>query len=33
MTETALPHVAVPGYNEVSSEVKPEAVGLVGLNG
>jgi len=33
MTETALPHVAVLGYNEVSSEVKPEAIGLVGLNG
>jgi flagellar biosynthesis protein FlhA len=33
MTEAALPHVAVLGYNEVSSEVKPEAIGLVGLNG
>jgi flagellar biosynthesis protein FlhA len=33
MTEAALPHVAVLGYNEVVSEVKPEAIGLVGLNG
>ena len=33
MVETALPHVAVLGYNEVVSEVKPEAIGLVGVNG
>src|SRR4051812_28013120 len=33
MTETALPHVAVLGYNEVVSEVRPEAIGLVGVNG
>ena len=33
MTESALPHVAVLGYNEVVSEVRPEAIGLVGLNG
>src|SRR3954462_4584005 len=33
MTEAALPHVAVLGYNEVVSEVRPEAIGLVGLNG
>ena len=33
MTEAALPHLAVLGYNEVVSEVRPEAIGLVGLNG
>src|SRR5687767_9985994 len=33
MTESALPHVAVLGYNEVVSEVRPEAIGLVGVNG
>src|SRR4051812_26145322 len=33
MLETALPHVAVLGYNEIVSEVKPEAIGLVGVNG
>ncbi len=33
MIETTLPHVAVLAYNEVSSEVTVEAVGLVGLNG
>jgi flagellar biosynthesis protein FlhA len=33
MTEAALPHVAVLGYNEVVSEVRPEAIGLVGVNG
>ena len=33
MIEGSLPHVAVLGYNEVASEVKPEAVAMVGLNG
>ncbi len=33
MTESGLPHVAVLGYNEVVPEVRPEAIGLVGLNG
>jgi flagellar biosynthesis protein FlhA len=33
MTEAALPHVAVLGYNEIVSEVRPEAIGLVGVNG
>ena len=33
MIEAALPHVAVLGYNEVVSEVTPEAVALVGMNG
>ena len=33
MTEGSLPHVAVLGYNEVAAEVRPEAIGLVGLNG
>jgi hypothetical protein len=33
MTEGALPHVAVLGYNEIVAEVKPEAIALVGLNG
>ena len=33
MIETAVPQVAVMGYNEVVSDVSVEAVGLVGLNG
>jgi flagellar biosynthesis protein FlhA len=33
MTEAALPHVAVLGYNEIVPEVRPEAIGLVGVNG
>ncbi|HEX8342450.1 MAG TPA: flagellar biosynthesis protein FlhA, partial [Tepidisphaeraceae bacterium] len=33
MIETAVPQVAVLGYNEVVPEVSVEAVGLVGLNG
>jgi flagellar biosynthesis protein FlhA len=33
MIEAGLPHVAVLGYNEVVSDVTPEAIGLVGLNG
>jgi flagellar biosynthesis protein FlhA len=33
MIETAIPQVAVLGYNEVVPEVSVEAVGLVGLNG
>jgi flagellar biosynthesis protein FlhA len=33
MIETAIPQVAVLGYNEVVPDVNVEAVGLVGLNG
>jgi flagellar biosynthesis protein FlhA len=33
MIEGSLAHVAVLGYNEVSGDIKPEAVAMIGLNG
>jgi flagellar biosynthesis component FlhA len=33
MIESALPHAAVLAFNEVTPQVRVEAVGIVGLNG